>query len=685
MAINWTNENEVLQAKQKLSAAGVDSERIESFVAKKRKQSQLTSLVSAGRLTADKAIELGGIGIIGSLPTTEKQSAATQKRELILNQAAPVLERIVTSAVKAPTGMKGAFLAKIGKIPGIAGGEAEYLSRDTEGFARLIASAFASEVGVATNQDVDRWKKIMPQPGDTMGERIRQSQFLINQIKAEAESLGIKIPTSIIKAAKQLPGFKETESLAPIQQEQGVGPIGTLGKKKIDNSTIDNKLINWLANSEFLPFAGSLIGGVAGFAGGPAGSVALGATGAVTGKTAQLALRELIDPDRQDISTASKLIINEAITDAVWSGIGLGAGFAVGKGLKGLKLVLGAKPAEEGLEQLAKTTTKRQLAFKKAFAITGKDLENYRDAFKRNLLPDVETMLGKTGYSVNMNENIRLFVNARKSTEAKLNNLLNKNVVDTDEIIDSLKSFKETLYRGGKVRPGLKTTIAEINNGIKSVKGLVKEYGEKSIPAVELDRMIQDYKHFFKGEAIPGTAKAAGRQLRGTLNTILKDISPKMSEAKREWFLTNFMGRHAWKVSDSAKLHPLIKWYEATPFVFGGELGRIGARAVLLKRAMEAWHSRPLVQNKIIDFVLGTAKRTGNKAFFREVLDTLQKIGVDISISPDLLKRAPRQLIEAGMGVGLNEELPPTTQGLPNQPGGGGIGPIENYKLLLYK
>src|SRR3990167_4852341 len=141
-----------------------------------------------------------------------------RKRSVILQQAAPVLGRIVTAGMKAPIGWEGWWKATTGQLPGVAGGEAEYLARDTEGFARLIASAFASEVGVATNRDVNRWLKIMPRPGDTMEERIRQSRELINQIQMEAASLRIEVPPSVIEAAKLIPDKKDKQTLGDIDK-----------------------------------------------------------------------------------------------------------------------------------------------------------------------------------------------------------------------------------------------------------------------------------------------------------------------------------------------------------------------------------------------------------------------------------------------------------------------------------
>lgn len=124
-------------------------------------------------------------------PEEADEGAAAKKRQVQLKSVAPVLKRIKGYSETAPGGARGAFNSLIGRIPGVEGGDAEYLRRDTEGFARLIASALASEVGVATDKDVDRWKAIMPQPGDTQRERKDRMDSLIKQVETESGNYGI--------------------------------------------------------------------------------------------------------------------------------------------------------------------------------------------------------------------------------------------------------------------------------------------------------------------------------------------------------------------------------------------------------------------------------------------------------------------------------------------------------------
>ena len=258
--------------------------------------------------------------IAGLFPQEQKTSAATQKRQLILQQASPVLGRIVGSAMEAPTGMTGAFKAKVGKIPGVTGGQAEYLRRDVEGFARLIASAFASEVGVATNKDVERWKAIMPQPGDTMDERIRQSQKLIDQITSEAQSLGMAIPKEIIEATKLLPSG------------QGVGQPTQPGIQPQRGG------IERLLQGQTLPVAGATIGGLAGGLMGGVPGIAGAGLGYAGGDVIRKNLLDLLGLRQsqvgkqalQDVTSTAGGAVGASALGALGLGVGKLGGKAIG-------------------------------------------------------------------------------------------------------------------------------------------------------------------------------------------------------------------------------------------------------------------------------------------------------------------------------------------------------------------
>lgn len=287
-------------------------------------------------------------------PKQPESSAADKKRMNILNQAAPVLGRIISTSLSAPAGAEGAFKAKIGKIPGVTGGEAEYLARDVEGFARLIASAFASEVGVATDKDVARWKAIMPQPGDTMAERVRQSKQLVDQITSESQSLGMEVPKDIIEVAKLLPQGMAGQSGQMQQPDQG-----------------QNVLMK-LLQGQALPVAGATIGGLSGGLLGPVTGIAGAGVGATGGDVIRKSLLDLING--RMVQSTPQEAVPQALGDigrttakgaaaAATEGIGILGGKLLGKGIDVVAPKLrGDKLIQKGLTKVKGKISGSQLA-----------------------------------------------------------------------------------------------------------------------------------------------------------------------------------------------------------------------------------------------------------------------------------------------------------------------------------
>ena len=49
---------------------------------------------------------------------------------------------------------------------------------------------------MVSERDIEGWLNIMPRPGDTKNERIRQASTMVQQIKAEASLHGLDLDTS---------------------------------------------------------------------------------------------------------------------------------------------------------------------------------------------------------------------------------------------------------------------------------------------------------------------------------------------------------------------------------------------------------------------------------------------------------------------------------------------------------
>lgn len=121
----------------------------------------------------------------------KEPTAADRKRINAINTAEGIFGQVEELALTAPEGIEGFVKGNIGSIPGVDAGSAEDLTRVTKGYAKAIASAFAGEVGVATDSDIERWLGLMPKPGDTLNERKRALERLKSQIDLNKKQFGL--------------------------------------------------------------------------------------------------------------------------------------------------------------------------------------------------------------------------------------------------------------------------------------------------------------------------------------------------------------------------------------------------------------------------------------------------------------------------------------------------------------
>jgi len=173
--------------------------------------------------------------IQAGIKVSEKPTASQLERRQTLDQLSPIIDRISKAALNAPTGFPGSFLAKLGYIPGIEGGEAEFLERNRVGFARQIAKVLAGESGVATDEDVQRWLELLPKPGDTFKERVRTLGDMVTQVEIETKTLGQELSPELEQLKQTLVsnGYQFTGASAQSDSKQK----GTT--KKVGRFTIE--------------------------------------------------------------------------------------------------------------------------------------------------------------------------------------------------------------------------------------------------------------------------------------------------------------------------------------------------------------------------------------------------------------------------------------------------------------
>lgn len=117
--------------------------------------------------------------------------ANAKKRKRMLTSSIQTYEMLLKLSLMSESGWSGYVSAQAGKLPGVDGSYAEDLDRITNGLARQLGQTFAGEVGVATDQDVQRWLGLAPKAGDTYDERIRALQRMKQLIENESVAYGL--------------------------------------------------------------------------------------------------------------------------------------------------------------------------------------------------------------------------------------------------------------------------------------------------------------------------------------------------------------------------------------------------------------------------------------------------------------------------------------------------------------
>jgi len=116
------------------------------------------------------------------------KSAAQKKAIMAVQSASPIYDQLVELSLSAGTGIGSSVKSLLGLIPNVEGGPEQDLDKVTNGYAAAIAKGFAGESGVATDQDINRWKDLMPKLTDTVEERRRSLLRLKQVIEARIAS-----------------------------------------------------------------------------------------------------------------------------------------------------------------------------------------------------------------------------------------------------------------------------------------------------------------------------------------------------------------------------------------------------------------------------------------------------------------------------------------------------------------
>jgi len=134
-----------------------------------------------------------------------EQSAQERKRRAALQQVVPILAQLKEEVQGTTGGLKGWVRGYLGTLGLMEGKEDEALHRLTRGYARAIANALATEVGVATDKDVERWLGLFPRTQDSKDEQVDYLDRLMGQVQLEGAIYGVDVSPLTGTALPEVP------------------------------------------------------------------------------------------------------------------------------------------------------------------------------------------------------------------------------------------------------------------------------------------------------------------------------------------------------------------------------------------------------------------------------------------------------------------------------------------------
>lgn len=688
MVTSFTNPLEAQKFRQDMIAKGYTPATVDQFVKTKTSNQRMASEIDSGLIALTDlpqeqrrpiAMEMGNMGINPAL-RLDQEKAIDELRtvETNLNKLSEVYAKLPRVGI-----ISGGSSAALSKITGGAYSP-EYQEYDSlrQSVIGPLARTISAEVGVLTDQDVKRAEGLIPKATDAPELAKRKLNNLRELLASQTSVRG----GQQLSATPQYEDFAVPEVMPGLPASPGevfkdpvTGKLRIAGTPdddklfKIDKKSgvrIDNSLIRFLADSSFLPVAGALAAAPAGIVG--------GAGGAMAGKAAQQAMKELLDPDAQDLSDHARVIVTEGITDALLAGLTMGVAKV---GSKGMKFVLERRAignmAKEGLEEVGEVAAKGAVNLdeiplrpgqnratklvRKGLGVTPQqELKYAQKTAGRSFAADVALeRFGKLPGSGE--EAVALGEEVFNRGMTRLDNALAGKSAETSKVVKILEDMKKPYIRkSGKealVMPGAKGAIAELDNHIE----WIKSFGEE-IPLKELNIVKGDLQTAFgKGLEVSGTSNKIVAKASSQVKNYIEKFGLDIKGANQEIIFGHMLKTHGAKNLTKDKAQALVSLGDYI-------VGSYNLPFLVLKKTLQVFAGDPLRQAKIISEATKLAANTGNRAALRNILLAGQESGIPIELGSGLLremyegvaKKAPGAISRYGVptAAGIRGALP---------------------------
>lgn len=705
MPYDFTDPRDQERFRVEAISRGADRKSADSYIAKRKKETIELLGQQVDVLESQKKIsELTG-------GTQKDLSKLTEFEKKIVN--AQLAGRKALSILEKGEEVSGPISTRIGQIGDLIGRPSkgtEYRSAINLAAAQL----FNALAGSAQSEgELKRLEKLMPKDSEQEETAKNKLNTLLSMLNDQATLYGIDIPetnrltspSSVITGEKiQNPSevITDVKTLRPkdmiepnVNMSGGIAEVGDLvrdpqtGKLKIHGSLkddplfkmdkslgfrVDNSLVRFLANSEFLPIvggiAGSLIGGIPG-----------GAAGAGASKAIQQGLSELIDPDKQDLSSAGRAILTEAVTDAVLSGLTLGIGKV---GSKALGLVLtepGTAAAKgtlkiggEAAEEAAQATTKelaesggkklpifgsQEELIKKAYPLSLKEKSAFKERYGTSIANKWIEFLGEDVTKlVDPSTTVKLATEGQEQAGKEISEKIAGRAVKADKVIPKIEDLitsvqKETISETGEINKIVPREFGSAVDDLTEKLGILRAEAAQSNGFISLET-LQDMKislnKAFKGEMVAQSSKELLASGRNTLMTTIEKYGGEgIKDSNLKYYVFDLLKDSAIKadekvVSAAFDAMDIISVGSGTA-MSGGNLA-VGAASLAISKLLRSVGKDPLTQLRIVNKLGQYSAEKGNKNALRAIILAAQKSGLPMGIDEVLLKTSMRGATE---------------------------------------
>lgn len=527
----------------------------------------------------------------------------------------------------------------------------------------------ALEGGVLRKEDEIKYEKMLPQLSDTPELARSKIEDVMNLLQTQRSTrseqlsqVGYKVPGGYEEPGLGLgeqptdqPGLEPAEKQPAINvkgeiaqpgdliRNNETGDLSIFGKpedlkkaklfkKTTSGGDVENSFIEWLASSEFLPIAGSVVGSIAGAG---LASIGTGAAGAVAGKAMQQGLRELLDPEAQDLSDMAQAVVIEGTVDALLGGAMFGVGKYVlkpiGKGIvakTGLRFMIG-EGAEQALkeagEEAVEATGKKGFLKKRAEGLTKKglglktsDISKFKKYQKGSLVSEVT----EKGYKSVADAAKRSQEEGMKAVK-KLSGMLKGKSADTGDVIKILEDAKAgAMTPQGVVKEGYQAGINKLDGYIEEIAS----YGD-DISVPELNKIKgRMQKSFGKSLEVTTEAKGLVAETSTKVKKFIEQYHDDIVGTNREIRFNKLVNDAAVSKLDNPKLESLLKFNDLI-------VGTVSTPALLAKKSVDLFARQfdELAQARILNNGLQMAVADGNRMGIRNILRFANGLGINWS------------------------------------------------------